>query len=108
MYAYPSAQPLDLTTPVYLAAAPKLAQMARNQEPESKYTDSSEPLFKLYCKMTEHHHEKVEVSLKSVDNIVFFVRASFFYFPCQFTYQVNITDGPVFCGRCRITCVDSP
>jgi Family of unknown function (DUF6535) len=54
--------------------------MVRNQEPDSKYTDSSEPLFKMYCKMTENYYERVEGSLKSLDNIVFFVRASFFIF----------------------------
>ncbi|KAH9972932.1 hypothetical protein BGW80DRAFT_275295 [Lactifluus volemus] len=47
--------------------------MARNQEPESKYTDSSEPLFKMYCKMTEHYHEIAEGSLQMVDNVVFFM-----------------------------------
>ncbi|KAH9972984.1 hypothetical protein BGW80DRAFT_278110 [Lactifluus volemus] len=53
----------------------------------SKFTDSSGPLFTMYCKMTEYDNKQVEAAKQDRQ--------------CRFLHQL------VLCGRCRITSLKS-
>jgi hypothetical protein len=57
------------------------AQMAplANQEPKSKFTDSSTPLFVMSCDLTDSHKKKAENWIASIDHVIIFVRTSFLF-----------------------------
>jgi hypothetical protein len=85
-----------------------LAEKVQDEGSEFKFTDSSGPLFTMYSKLTEYNtHHVIDGGLKTIDNVVFFVRTSFLFF-IRLTHQVNITDEFILCSRCRITFSDSP
>jgi hypothetical protein len=61
-----------------LDAAPNCAQMAQNHEQQAMFNDSSMPLFTMYCKITKDD-KRAENLIKRFDNVVVFVRASFYF-----------------------------
>jgi hypothetical protein len=59
-----------------LDAPPNWAQITQEEEPKSRFTDTSVPLFTMYSKMTEEENKEVRRWLKLLNNIVVFVRTS--------------------------------
>ncbi|KAH9972962.1 hypothetical protein BGW80DRAFT_276602 [Lactifluus volemus] len=50
-----------------------LSQIAQIQRQKSEFTDSSEPLFDLYCNLTGYYTKRVEGKIRFIDNVVIFM-----------------------------------
>ena len=70
--------------------ATKRAKMDQIQGPKSEFTDGSEPLFMMYTELTDYDDILVERRLKTIDNVVLFLRTSL-SFSIRLTYQLQMT-----------------
>jgi hypothetical protein len=69
----------NFTTHLCLDPLSNLSQIAQIQQQKSEFTDSSEPLFDLYCNLTGYYTKRVEGKIRFIDNVVIFVRTSFLF-----------------------------